>query len=193
MNQKIAPSAALCVGPLASAGMLPVPAPVGPWHAAHWRANKLAPPCAATRLPANGFFVCSAAAGAPWKEAVCALTGKHTPIAAIKNADRDPKNTDLLLIQLVLRAAFKLPSHGIDRLKVSTFQLLFRRPDAQHSTSSIREFKKSSDVCAVRCALSSRGCPVAASCCVWNVNRPESANRARKRVFWRQFRVALCY
>src|ERR1700723_1769308 len=156
MNQKIAPSAALCVGPLASAGMLPVPAPVGPWHAAQWRANKLAPACAATRLPANGFFVCSAAAGAPWKEAVCALTGKHTPIAAIKNADRDPKNTDLLLIQLVLRAAFKLPSHGIDRLKVSTFQLLFRRPDAQHSTSSIREFKKQRRVRGQVCAFITR-------------------------------------
>src|SRR5580698_10208050 len=90
MNQKIAPSGALCVGPLARAGMFPVPAPVGPWHAAQCRANKFAPACAAARLPAYGFLACSAVAGAPWKEAVCALTGKHTPIAANKNADRDP-------------------------------------------------------------------------------------------------------
>jgi hypothetical protein len=111
MNQKIAPSVALCVGPVASAGMLPVPAAVGPWHEAQRRANKFAPACADARLPAYGFLFCSAAAGAPWKEAVWALTGKHMPIAANKNADRDIMNADLLILQLALLEAFKLPSH----------------------------------------------------------------------------------
>jgi hypothetical protein len=113
MNQKIAPSAALCVGPVASAGILPVPPPVDPWHAAQCRANKFAPACAAACLPADGFFVCAAAAGAPWKEAIWAFIGKQTPIAANKNADRDAMNADLLLLQLALLAAFKLPSKGL--------------------------------------------------------------------------------
>jgi hypothetical protein len=110
MNQKIAPSGALCAGPVASAGMPPVPAAVAPWHEAQCRANKFAPACAAARLPAYGFFICSAVAGAPWKEAVWALIGEHRPIVENKNADTDPINADLLLLQLALLAAFKLPS-----------------------------------------------------------------------------------
>jgi hypothetical protein len=120
MNQKIAPSGALCVGPVASAGMLPVPAPVGPWHEAQRRANTFAPACGAARLPAYGFFICSALAGALWKEAFWAFTCKHNPIAANKNADRDPMNADALLLQPALLAAFKLPSQWFDRLHISS-------------------------------------------------------------------------
>src|SRR5580658_8391590 len=120
MNQKMAPSDVLSVGPLASAGMLPVPAAVGPWHEAQCRAYKFAPACAAARLPAYGFFVCSAAAGAPWNEAVWALAGKHPPIAASRNANRDLVNADLLLLLPALLAAFKLPSQGFDRLNLSS-------------------------------------------------------------------------
>ena len=120
MNQKIAPSGAVCAGPVASAGMPPVPAAVGPWHEAQCRANKFAPACAAARLPAYGFFVCSAAAGAPWKETVWALTGPHTPIAANKNANTDLMNADLLLLQPALLAAFKLPSRPFDGLNISS-------------------------------------------------------------------------
>jgi hypothetical protein len=116
MNQKMAPSAAFCAGPVASAGMFAVPPPVGPWHEAQCRANKFAPACAAARFRAYGFFVCSAAAGALWKEAVWALTGKPAPLAKNKNVNPDLMNADLLLIRLVLPAAFKLTSPGLATL-----------------------------------------------------------------------------
>ena len=100
MNQKIAPSDALCVGPLASAGMLPVPPPVGPWQAAQCRANRFAPACAPARLPAYGFFVCSAAAGASWKEVFWALTGKQAPIAASRSTDASCNKTRTVVFRL---------------------------------------------------------------------------------------------
>jgi hypothetical protein len=58
-------------------------------------------------------LVCSAVAGALWKEAVWALIGKHAPIATNRNTDRDTKNADLLLFQLALLAASKVPSQGL--------------------------------------------------------------------------------
>ena len=110
MNQKIAPSAAVCVGPAASAGMLPVPPPVGPWHAAQCRANKFAPACAAARLPAYGFFVCSAFAGALWNAVFCAETGKHTPMAANTNTDACRIKSQARRFQLLCRTTFKISS-----------------------------------------------------------------------------------
>jgi len=189
MNQKIAPSGALCVGPVASAGMLPVPAPVGPWHEAQRRANTFAPACAAARLPAYGLFICSADPGAPWKEVVWALTGKHTPIAANKSADRDPMNADLLLFQRALLAAFKSPSRDwsicLNFLQFALSVLLPTRNILPLQSGR----SKNSKVHAVRARFDR---PPVSSClrgeCV-TLNQTEAADRTRRPVLRCRFRV----
>jgi hypothetical protein len=51
-------------------------------------------------------------------------------------------NADLLLLQLALLAAFKLPSQGLTHLIFPASKSRFAIPDAQHSTFSIEEIKK---------------------------------------------------
>lgn len=71
MYQKISPSFALCVGPVANAGTLPFPCAFAPWHPEQFLLNN-ACPASTSFAEAFGFAWEAAVAGAPWNPAVCA-------------------------------------------------------------------------------------------------------------------------